>query len=611
LNRVTVRALLGWSAALALIGAAALVAHGFALRSGLERLRDAAQHRLDMVAAQLDAQQARFDYLPSLLELTPSIFKLLEAPQDERLRHEVNRYLQGINATAGAANLYVLGSTGMGLAASDWDTPGTPVGADLSYRPYVQDALATGRGRFYGVGITSKRAGYFLSYALQAPGRPRGVAAVKVDLEEAERGWSKLPGVVLVADERDVVILSTHAAWKFRPLSPLTPRMLDEIATTSPYGTAELRPLAWTVQQRIGSEAQLISLSDVRYLASARLVNDGRWRLFVLDDTAPVRITANLIGSTAALAVALLWLLGVALWQRQRALRLKLASQAALQAAHDSLESKVEERTEELRGANVLLADEVEARKAIEADLRRTQGELVHAGKMAVLGQMSAGLVHELNQPLGALRTLSDNACVLLDQARVGDVRGNLERIAHLVDRLGRLTTQLKAFAYKAHVPCVPVAIRHALANAQFLVAQRQRALGVELEVHVEPPALSALAEDARLEQVLTNLLGNALDAMADSQLRRLRVDAQAVDGRCIVRVSDSGPGIREDILPRLFEPFTTTKPAGAGLGLGLMISAHIVRDFGGRLRASNLEQGGACFVIELPLAEATQRTAT
>ncbi len=173
MKRSPVIRVLGWIAALAIIAAAALAGHEAALRSGLERLRDAAGHRLDMVSAGLESDLARFEYLPSLLEMTPSVFALLDAPTNPALRDEVNRYLQGINAMAGASNLYVLDRSGVGLAASDWKESGTPVGADLSFRPYVKEALANGRGRFYGVGITSKRAGYYLSYALQREGRAR------------------------------------------------------------------------------------------------------------------------------------------------------------------------------------------------------------------------------------------------------------------------------------------------------------------------------------------------------------------------------------------------------------------------------------------------------
>jgi len=572
---------LAWIASLAIIGAAALAAHDAAMRSGIDRMRDAAGHRLDMVGAGLESDLARFEYLPSLLETTPSVFALLDAPTHPALRDEVNRYLQGVNATAGASNLYVLDSSGVALAASDWNESGTPVGTDLSFRPYVKQALAHGRGRFYGVGITSKRAGYYLSYALRQQGRPRGIATVKVDLEEAERAWKNLPGDVMLADERGVVILSSREEWKFRPLAPLAPPVLADIASMRPYGGAGLEPLDW---RESAGDAALVQLGGTGYLTSARPLRRTNWRLIALDDVAPVRADARNLAITAALGTSVLLLLLTVLWQRQRAVRFKLANRAALQAAHDSLEAKVVERT---------------------AELRAMQDELVHAGKMAALGQMSAGMVHELNQPLGALRTLSDNACVLLEHDRLDDVRGNLERIAHLVDRLGRLTHQLKAFAHKASISREPVNLRQVVSNAQFLVSQRLRDNGVEMVVEV-PAGLAVLAEEARLEQVLVNLLGNAIDAMSASATRRVRVVADVsdrADGSCSIQVCDTGPGIRADILPHLFEPFITSKPAGAGLGLGLMISAHILRDWGGSLRACNMEGGGACFAIELAVA--------
>jgi len=610
--RTSVRRTLAVCAALVLVAVAALIGHAVAMQSELDNLRDAAQHRLDMVGAGLEGDLKRLDYLPSLLEMTPSVFALLDAPGNGTLRDEVDRYLQGVNATAGATSLYVLNRAGVGIAASDWNQPGTPVGADLSFRPYVRDALAHGRGSFYGMGFTSKRAGYYLSYALYHEGQLRGIATVKVNLEDAALEWRKLPGNVMLVDERDVVILSSRDEWKFRPLAPLTQQALADIASTRPYGDATLAPLDWRVTKRLDAGASLVRLNGSPYLATTRpLTQQAGWHLIVLDDVAPVGTSAWVLAITAALGTAVMLLLATVIAQRQRALRQRLAGQAALQAAHDSLEAKIVDRTAELRSAVAQLGEEVEVRKAVEADLRVMQGELVHTGKMAALGQMSAGMVHELNQPLAALRTLSDNACVLLDKDRLGDVRGNLQRIAYLVDRLGRLTYQLKAFAHKTSPTRVPVPLQQMIANAQFLVAERLRDNGVELVVQVMPAGLAALAEEARLEQVLVNLLGNAIDAMAASPQRRLRVEASVADTdgeRCVIQVIDSGPGIRADILPRLFEPFITSKPAGAGLGLGLMISAHIVRELGGSLRAQNreggaMEGGGACFVIELPLA--------
>jgi two-component system C4-dicarboxylate transport sensor histidine kinase DctB len=247
----------------------------------------------------------------------------------------------------------------------------------------------------------------------------------------------------------------------------------------------------------------------------------------------------------------------------------------------------------------------VEHRKAVEQSLRNTQHELVHTAKMAVLGQISAGLAHELNQPLAALRTLSDNAVVLMDKQRLDETRGNLQRISHLVGRLGELTRRLKTFAHKPGDQPVATPLAAAVANVQALLAERLRRQGVQMEVDIAPDTLCALADPGLIEQVLVNLMVNAVDAMAGMPQRRLRVQARAQGTQIHLAVSDSGAGILPQMLPHLFEPFATSKPPGAGLGLGLMISRRIVREFGGELSAAQSDDGGATFVMTLPAANA------
>lgn len=576
--------LLRWCAAGVLMAAAAFIGHQVALQTGLSRLREAAEHRLDMLVTGLDADLARFDYLPALLEMTPVVPALLEKPSDIQLRDTVSRYLSGVNSTAGAEMLYVLDPGGTSLAASDWQQPGTTIGQDLSFRPYVIDAIKFGRGRFYGVGITSGKPGYYLSYALRRGEQLRGVMAVKINIEEAERAWRQLPGDVLLVDERGVVILSTRGELKYRPLAPLGPEQRGEVQRSRPYGDASLRPLAWAPQELVAADAQLVSLEGRGHLASTRAIRRAPWRMIALDDLAPVQAVARYAAVTASLAMAVAVLLAVTLWQRRRAMHHKLASQAALQAAHDGLESTVVARTAQLRAA---------------------QHDLVHAGKLAALGQMSAGMVHELNQPLTALRTLSDSAGILLEQQRPDEVRGNLQRIGGLVDRLARLTSQLKTFAHKGEAPVVALPLARCVADAHAIVGAELKAHEVDFEADVQPPDLGVMADEAALASVLINLMRNAIDAMQGAPQRllsvRARVKADNDGGRVILTVSDTGPGIRADILPRLFEPFVTSKPAGAGLGLGLVISAQLLRAVGGTLKVHNRDQGGACFTVEIP----------
>jgi two-component system C4-dicarboxylate transport sensor histidine kinase DctB len=576
------RGLPRWCAALGLVAVAAYVGHEVALQTGLSRLREAAEHRLDMLTTGLDADLARFDYLPALLEMTPVVPALLEAPASPPLRDAANRYLNGVNATVGAEMLYVLDRSGTSVAASDWDQPGTTVGQDLSFRPYVSDAVANGRGRFYGVGITSRKPGYYLSYALRRGQEVRGVAAVKINIEDVENAWRKLPGDVLLIDERGVVILSTRDELKYRPVAPLDDAQRAEVQRSRPYGDAPLQPLRWTALQALTPDTQVVSLEGAEQLASTRTLQRAAWRLVALDAMAPARVAARYAAITASLAMAVLLLAAVTLWQRRRAVRQKLASQTALQAAHDSLESLVVARTAQLHAA---------------------QSDLVHAGKMAALGQMSAGMVHELNQPLTALRTLSDSAGILLDHDRRDEVRGNLQRISGMVDRLARLTSRLKTFAHKSDLPPQPVALTRSIADAQALRGAELEVRAIRVELDVRPAELSVMADEAAIGSLLSNLMRNAIDAMQGSPQRVLRIVAHIDGARAIMTVTDTGQGIRADILARLFEPFVTSKPAGAGLGLGLVISAQLVRAAGGTLRASNRDEGGACFTVDLPSA--------
>lgn len=566
------------AALLVLLVAAA--GHRLALRGALAQLHEAAQQRLAVEAARLDGQLARVEYLPSLLETSPEVMRLLAEPDNTALRGPVGHYLKSLNAIAGADNLYVLHPSGRALAAADQDQPGTPVGEDLSYRPYVRDVLSGGRGRFYGVGITSARAGYYLSYALPARGPIQGVATVKIDLEPFESNWRELPGEVLAVDEHGVVILSSRDAWRYRPLQALSPEALAEAAQARRYGSAELTPLGWHVRETIGHRAERIALDGAHYVKSEHPVDRGRWRLVLLADEAAALTAARTAAIIAALVAAVLILGTTLMVFRQREIRQRLASREALQAAHDMLEVKVQERTAELRAA---------------------QDDLVHAGKLAVLGQMSAGVVHELNQPLAALHTLSDNADLLIERGKVDDARANLRRIGHIVQRMARLTSQLKGFAHKANAPLRPLGVRRLIDEALLLVASRVSAGGVAVSVDVQPEGLRAMADEARLEQVLANLLGNALDALETVETRRLMIAARRHNGHCEIVVSNSGPCIDAAIMAHLFEPFVTSKPAGKGLGLGLLISTHIVRSFGGTLKARNLSPQGAEFTIELP----------
>lgn len=595
--------------------AAAWLAHAVALNQGMAALHEASQRRLETVAAELGGLVSRFEYLPALLETTPAVTNLLARPDDAALREQANLALNRINAVAGADMVFVLEPGGTALAAADWDQPATPVGHNYAYRPYMTQALQQGRGRFFGIGATSGRPGYFLSYALQGTGaRTLGVATVKVDLEPAVRNWAASPSELLIADERGVVLLATQRGWAFRALQPLTPQQRQAIEREKSY---DPNPplLPWQEGEPGPGSSLRVKVDGREHLVTTREVPGLRWQMRALDPMAPVQAAARNAAWMAALAAAVAFLLATAGWLSRRAALQKLAAQEALKQANDTLEARVAERTQQLRDANATLAAEVDQRKAAEESLRETQQELVHAAKLAVLGQISAGLAHELNQPLAALRTLSDNAVVLMDKQRLDDTRGNLVRISQMVGRLGELTRRLKSFAHKPGDHAVPTPLAAAVANAQALLADRMRRHGIRFESELPPSPPWVLADPTLLEQVLVNLLANAVDATAMAAERRIRVvgwkEGSGEGARVLVTVSDTGSGIAPEIAPHLFEPFATSKPPGAGLGLGLMISRRIVGAFGGTLTAQGNAEGGATFRIELPACEAGAEPAT
>ena len=227
----------------------------------------------------------------------------------------------------------------------------------------------------------------------------------------------------------------------------------------------------------------------------------------------------------------------------------------------------------------------------------------MQAGKLTVLGQMSAGVSHELNQPLAALQTFADNARALLARGRHSEVAENLQMISELVDRTGRIVRQLKIFSRKDAPTPQPVLVVSAIENALMIVEPRRRETAARIDVAPMDGTLRLIAEAGRLEQVLVNLLRNGLDAVAGQTEAVLELAAWKDRNKVIIQVRDHGAGLPEEVLEHLFEAFYTTKPAGEGLGIGLVISLAIVESYGGTLAAHNALDGGAIFVVTLPAA--------
>lgn len=599
---------LPWVLLLAAGLAVASLAGRWAENAAIERLREAGAQRLHGYALGLENLLSKYDFLPGTLELNKDVIALLERQDDAALRREVNGYLESVNKLSRATTIYIVNLQGITQAASNWRAPDSFVGDKVSFRPYVRDALDGKPGGFYGVGTTSREPGYFFAHGIYRNGRMLGVAALKVNIEKLEKSWVQGKDRVLLADTNGVAILSSAPEWKYRTLAPLAPAVQQELELSRQFYSHSLAPIGYRQLRRLDDQASIVAAPGVggsgRMLSQALQLGARPWQFVYFSDLGPAEASARSAFLFACLLQALLAMLVLYARQRRRLGRQRLRAREDLQRAYDHLETMVADRTASLQQMTQNLSDENQVRRKAEQQLRQAQSELIQAAKMAVLGQMSAGMTHELNQPLTALRTMADNARVLIDRGRLPEASANLVTISQLVARMGTITGQLRQFARKADASLQAVPVSAAITGALFLVERRVEQERINFRMSMRDPDVHALCDGNRLEQVLVNLFTNALDAMQDSEVRQLTVSVERTTDRVMIGVADSGPGIAQDVLAHLFEPFFTTKPQGQGLGLGLAISEQIVREFGGLLRVESTPAGGARFIIELPLAE-------
>lgn len=604
-----------WGAVLVLCLGLAWLAYLWAERLTIEKLRVNGAQRLEVYATSLENLLDKYDFLPRTLEPNKDVIALLEHPTDKARQDSVSEFLERLNRQARSTTIYVSDMHGVTRAASNWLEPGSFIGDNVSFRPYVRDALRGTPGGFYGVGTTQREPGYFFAHGIFHQGEMLGVATVKVNIEQLERTWVQGNDKVLLCDENGVVFLTSVPAWKYHTLEPLPLEAREHLAATRQYYSYPLTPLKITYDKALDNDVRIVALGapsaqaggnaamTPRMLSQSRSLAPRNWKFIYLSDLSLAHSNAQAAFLFSCLLQAFLVMLFLYLRQRQRNLRQRLRAREELQNAYDNLELMVAERTYSLKLVTHNLSEEIAIRRMAEDKLRVTQNELVQAGKMAVLGQMSAGITHELNQPLTALRTMSDNAMTLLNRGRLDEAKANLGIISQIVERMGAVTGQLKGFARKSGGEPAPVSVQAAIASALFLVERRVERERVNFRLVVRHADAHVLCDGNKLEQVLVNLFNNALDAMAKASTRQLTVTIDRHRDRIVIQVADTGEGLSDAVREHLFEPFFTTKAQGQGLGLGLSISEQIVVEFGGILRAEPAPGGGAQFVIELRIS--------
>jgi len=575
---------------------------------GIHTLRETSERQLELHARAVESEINKYTYLPSLLELESSVGRLLDAPTPYR-RQRLNDYLEGLNRRSGSRAIYVLDTSGRVLATSNWRDPDSYLGEDLSFRAYFQDAVQGRPGRFYGIGSTLGEPGYYLAHGLQQDGKIIGVAVVKVRLEALEQRWERARLEAFVSDENGIIILSSDPTRRLKSVLPLSPETKDRLARSLQYHWAPLDELQPLSRQTIATDVEQLTLPSsakpgapsaaINYLAQTRRLDDTPWHFTLLSPLQDLRREAARNGVLAAVACALLAFLLIAWNERRKVLATRLAAREALQQANNELERKIAERTSDLQASNERLKAEIRERRQAEDTLRRAQDELIQAGKLAVIGQMSTSIAHELNQPLAALRTLSGNTIRFLQRGALDTASTNLQTINELVDRMGRITASLRAFARRSE-DRGEASLTQAVEAALLLLHPRLER--TPLTMHRDFSEARLAIDQTRLEQILVNLLVNALDAMSAQPDRQLWLEGRVQKQHYCLSVRDNGPGIPPAARVHLFEPFFTTKPGEQGLGLGLTLSASLATAAGGSLTVHHPDSGGTAFELNLPL---------
>lgn len=570
----------------------------------LADLQESSRQELHRNVQHLQGWLEKYEFLPGVLASNKRLVHLLQNPGDRERIEALNRYLETLNQLTGTSDTYLMDADGLTIAASNWASERPFVGRNFSYRPYFQVAMKGQLGRYFALGTTSNKRGYYFAYPVRWEKKILGAVVVKINTAPIETSWREADKEVLVTDPDGVVFITTRKGWRYKTLDPLAPQVADRIRESRRYGDESLEGLPINLVETRSENARIVEIRDEgrrEYLVQAVAMPQAGWWVHIL--TRLDQVDSQVLRTVIFTAIIFLVNLLLVMFWFQRRNRLRERARFERQTK-ETLEARVREQTRDITQANIRLTREIEQHRQTESELQLTQNELIQSAKLAVIGQMSTGISHELNQPLSAIRSYADNALALYKRDRREEVEGNLAQICELTERMAQISSQLKVFARKTAGRKTEVSVAAVVDDSLRLLSSRIKKTRIEREHAQEQQYV--LANMVQLEQVLVNLIGNALQAVEDSPdpFITIMVDRSKNGQFVSIRIGDSGGGIPDNLLERIFDPFFTTKEKGQGLGLGLSISLRIVEAMGGKLGARNNPRGGALFTLELPAAQ-------
>lgn len=574
----------GWLLMAVVLAAVAYLAEYFARTTAQERM----QNTLDFQTETLKVSMNKYGIMSALIAKRPDVVAGLVSANPALNLPQETHLAQIISALSGAQSIWIVDRQGQVLVSNE----AQHVGSSIFSEDYFQ---ATREGRLGRASQVSAEGSRYYIFASPIFNRKHiiGAVVVRVSLDFVEQVWALLPDPVLVTDAKDRVLLANIAPWRLRVF----------YRNNQTNNRSVVRNQANDGLTRLQLNQSFGDASSIDYLHAVQYIPLLDWQIHIMTDYTPIITQRNVVVLVTLLIFAVA-LMGLLMFNSRR-YRLQ-REQRSQQAFALRLERQVRDRTRELTDANQQLEIEIDERKTAETVLRETQQELVQAAKLAGIGQMSAALAHEYNQPLAAIRSYAENASAFLAQEQPQPASDNLQRIRMLVDRMAELTKTLRSFAHKSSGQLAPINIAAVMDELLILLGPLANKQAVTLNLIAPSEPLKVMADHGRLSQVVTNLVTNAIDAVSDSPRKVVEITWHQQQDHAMIYVKDTGPGIDNAVRDKIGDAFFTTKNSGEGLGLGLFIVMNIVADFKGSLRILDEPGYGAVFAMQLPLAEAS-----
>jgi len=570
----------------------ALAANRYGREAAVTNLLEQGRTEINLKAALLRAVLERPRALPLVLSQDRDVSDALITGSNDDVER-LNRKLEALVAGTKAAVIYVINEKGVAIAASNWREKTSFVGSDYGFRAYFTDAMKFGAGEQFALGSVSNRPGLYISNRVGLAEARLGVVVVKMEFEQLEDDWRDSGKPAFITGRQNVVLVTNIPSWRFMTLGVLDRSSVAAMRESLQFGGAPLQPLPLRPGERLsgdvdGVRAVLPGGAEASFVELKVDVPTTNWVLHYLVPVQPTLSDSVWRATFAAFALflGLSVLTAIVIWRRQA----NLFGLARAALARAELERRVRERTRDLSRARDLLQAEVSEHRNTEQRLKGVQQELVAANRLAILGQVAAGVAHEINQPLATIRAYAENAQTFLERKKVESASENVGLIVALTQRIATITDELRAFARKGRGAPEPVPLSNVLEGAVVLLKTRFAGRIEAIAIDLPADDLKVLGNRVRLEQVFINLFQNALEALQDKADARVEVKVEKTSGGVIVTVADNGPGIPPEIRDVLFTPFNTSKEQG--LGLGLVISKEILADYGGTISVESDETG-------------------